>query len=59
MACSDKKELVENWEKEKQETCLTKQQESLLDSLVKKDFTVFLESYSTQIMGLKCLAGLK
>ena len=59
MACKSKLDLVNKWEKDKQEASLSALQASKLDSLVKGEFNTFLESYSSQISGLKQLAGIK
>merc|ERR1712096_107016 len=51
--------LVSKWQNEKQEASLTCQQGSMLESLVKREFNVFLDSYSNQTIKLKHLARLK
>jgi len=58
MAVRGKQQLVKEWEVKKLEACLTSQEDDLLESLVKKEYNVFLESYSLQTSGLKHLAGL-
>jgi hypothetical protein len=59
MALRGKQQLVKEWEEKKMEACLTSQEDDLLESLVKKEYNVFLESYSLQTLGMKHLAGLK
>ena len=58
MAVRGKQQLVKEWEVKKLEACLTSREDDLLESLVKKEYNVFLESYSLQTSGLKHLSGL-
>ena len=53
MALRGKQQLVKEWEEKKMEACLTSQEDDLLESLVKKEYNVFLESYSLQTLGMK------
>merc|ERR1719352_697645 len=57
MAVREKQQLVKEWEKKKMVACLTSQEDDLLESLVKMEYNMFLESYSLQILGMKSLAG--
>ena len=58
MAVRGMQQLVKEWEVKKLEACLTSQEDDLLESLVKKEYSVLLESYSSQISGMKHLTGL-
>ena len=58
MAVRGKQHLVKEWEEKKMVACLTSQEDDLLESLVKKEYNVFLESFSLQTLGMKHLAGL-
>jgi hypothetical protein len=58
MALRGKQQLVQEWEEKKMVAFLTSQEDDLLESLVKKEYNVFLESFSLQTLGMKHLAGL-
>ena len=46
MAARGMQQLVKEWEMEKLEACLTSQEDDLVESFVKKEYSVFLESNS-------------
>ena len=46
MAVRGMQQLVKEWEMKKLEVCLTSQEDYLVESLMKKEYSVFLESNS-------------
>ena len=58
MVVRGKKQLVKEWEEKKKVACLASEEVDLVESLVKREYNVFLESYSLQTSGMKHLAGL-
>ena len=58
MALRGKQQLVKEREEKEMEAYLSSQEDDLLETLVKKEYNVFLESYSLQTLGMKHLAGL-
>ena len=60
MESNNKKEnVVTDWEKVKVEATLSSQEEALLESLVKKEYNEYLESFSDLRSGLKHLVALE
>ena len=57
MALRGKQQLVKEWEEKKMVASLTSQEDDLLESLVKKEYNMFLEGYSLQTLGMKHLAA--
>jgi len=56
---NEKENVVTDWEKVKVEATLSSQEEALLESLVKKEYNEYLESFSDLRSGLKHLVALE
>jgi len=53
---AERQKMVDNWESMKISAQLTPDENEVLEKLVKKEFSNYLENYSDEILGLKSLA---